>query len=62
MSEEKKKPQKGIPIENENVSKNPNRSPRADDSDKNVDHHHEDYVEPYNKQKYEQPKDPKQNQ
>ncbi len=48
----KDKPNSGIPIENENVSKNPNRSPKGDDKDKNVDQH-DGYVEPYNKKKYD---------
>lgn len=48
----KKDEQTGIPIENENVSSDPNRSPKADDRDANVSHHHEDYVEPYNKKKF----------
>ncbi len=58
MSDKSDKPNKGIPIENENVSKDPNRSPKGDDRDKNVDQH-TDYVEPYNKKKYED--DPKKN-
>ncbi len=49
---QKKEEQSGIPIENENVSKNPNKNPAADDTDANVNHHHEDYVEPYNKKKF----------
>ena len=59
MSDKGKKSGKGIPIDNENVSKDPNRSPKGDDKDKNVKQH-EGYVEPYNKKKYE--KDPKRNE
>jgi hypothetical protein len=44
--------QTGIPIENENVSSDPNRTPAGDDRDKNVSQHPEDYVEPYNKKKF----------
>ncbi len=56
MSEKEKRTNKGIPIDNENVSKDPNRSPKGDDKDRNV-RKEEGYVEPYNKKKYEQ--DPK---
>ncbi len=48
----KDKENSGFPIENENVSKDPNRSPKGDDRDKNVEQH-DGYVEPYNKKKYE---------
>ena len=44
--------QTGIPFENEHVSSDPNRSPSGDDRDVNKPHHHEDYVEPYNKKKF----------
>ncbi|AEV32115.1 hypothetical protein [Owenweeksia hongkongensis] len=57
-NEEKKKDDKGIPFENENVSNNPNLSPKGDDHDKKVKQK-ENYVEPYNKKKYDQ--DPKNN-
>ena len=58
MSDNDKKPHKGIPIDNENVSKDPNRSPKGDDRDKKV-RQNEDYVEPFNRKKYDD--DPKGN-
>jgi hypothetical protein len=58
MSNKDNKANKGIPIENENVSKDPNRSPKGDDRNKNVNIN-EGYVEPYNKKKYQE--DPKNN-
>ncbi len=54
-----KKEQSGIPIDNKHVSKDPNRSPAADEHDANIDRS-DDHVKPYNKKIY-QP-DPKKNQ
>ena len=58
--ENHKEPQKGIPIDNEHVSSDPNKSPKGSDKNKAVDQHGEHYVEPYNRKKYQQ--DPKNNQ
>ncbi|KOF02304.1 hypothetical protein [Roseivirga seohaensis] len=58
MSDKNKKDNSGIPYGNKHVSEDPNRTPKGDDTDKDV-RPKEGYVEPYNKKKYQQ--DPKNN-